>query len=87
MIRDVHFICAVLAASITGVMILEAAVTQNITAREAGSQKLRKFGAVWDELREFEAERDAILREANVRHEAVGGLTKIQNHQSATETR
>ena len=77
MIGNAHFMAALLSLSMVGVMILEAAVSQNITARETDGQKLR----------EFEAERDAILREAHVRHRMGGSVTKTQNHQSATETR
>ena len=74
---NAHFMGALLIGSTVGVMILEVAVSQNITARETD----------WQKLREFEAERDAILREAHVRHRMGGSVTKTQNHQSATETR
>ncbi|MCO4091500.1 MAG: hypothetical protein HEQ34_06055 [Sphingorhabdus sp.] len=77
MIGIAHFMAALLSLSMIGVMILEAAAPQNIMAREPDRQKLRKF----------EAERDAILREAHVRHRMGGSVTKTLNHQSATETR
>ena len=77
MIGTAHFMGALLSISMIGVMIVEAAVPQNIMTRQTDGQKLRKF----------EAERDAILREAHVQHEMVGAVTKTQNHQSAMENR
>ncbi len=77
MIGTAHFMGALLSISMIGVMIVEAAMPKNISARQTDGQKLRKF----------EAERDAILRQAHLQHGIGGSVTKTQNHQSAMETR
>jgi hypothetical protein len=77
MIGNAHFMGALLSLSMIGVMILEAAVPENITVRQTDREKLR----------EFEAERDAILRQAHVQHRIGGSVPNTQNDQSAMETR